>query len=181
VQTDRPPIARTKGILLWLTTRVCHIGFALAAASLLIVVAINAANIIGRYMFRSPFSWAEEAMLYIMIFGVFTAAVSLAWQRAHIHIDAFLNYVPPKYRRMLEFFSALVVVVILVPVVVASHRVTSLLFGFDQRSDALNLPMWIPQGILPLSLSLIALMTVLRLFVRPPNEHDATGPDVSRE
>jgi TRAP-type C4-dicarboxylate transport system permease small subunit len=56
-------------------------------------------------------------------------------------------------------------------VVLASYRVTSLLFDFDQRSDALHLPMWIPQAVVPLSLLLIVLMSLLRILV------SMSGPD----
>ena len=55
----------------WLATRIANLGLALAAAALLFVVAVNAANIIARYVFRSAFSWAEESMLFAMIFGVY--------------------------------------------------------------------------------------------------------------
>jgi len=44
--------------------------------------------------------------------------------------------------------------------VLASFRVVSMLLEFDQRSDALHLPMWIPQSVVPLSLFLIILMSL---------------------
>ncbi len=148
----------------WSATRIADIGLALAAAALLFVVAVNAANIIGRYIFRSPFSWAEESMLFVMIFGVYVGAISVAWQQAHIRIDAFLNLAPVSWRRPLHIFSTLVFVGILVPVVTGSFQVVTLLFQFDQRSDALQFPMWIPQGVVPVSLTLIMLLALARVF-----------------
>jgi TRAP-type C4-dicarboxylate transport system permease small subunit len=44
--------------------------------------------------------------------------------------------------------------------------VVSLLFEFDQRSDALNLPMWIAQSVVPIALSLIVVMSLARIFVQ---------------
>jgi C4-dicarboxylate transporter DctQ subunit len=158
----------------WLSTRIANIGLALAAAALLFVVAVNAANIIARYIFRSAFSWAEESMLFAMIFGVYVGAISVAWQQAHIRIDAFLNLAPISWRWPLHIFSTLVLVSILVPVVTASYQVVTLLFQFDQRSDALQFPMWIPQGIVPVSLTFIMLLALARLF--DPNAPGAT-PD----
>ena len=72
--------------------------------------------------------------------------------------------------------STLVLVGILVPVVIASYQVVTLLFQFDQRSDALQFPMWIPQGVVPVSLTLIILLALARLVDpkapdAPPDEH----------
>jgi TRAP-type C4-dicarboxylate transport system permease small subunit len=156
--------SRLAASLHWLATRIASIGLALAAAALLFVVAVNAANIVGRYLFRSPFPWAEESMLFVMIFGVYVGAISVAWQQAHIRIDAFLQLAPVSWRRPLHMFSTLVLVTILVPVVTGSFQVVMLLFQFDQRSDALQFPMWIPQGVVPVSLTLIMLFALARLF-----------------
>jgi C4-dicarboxylate transporter DctQ subunit len=151
----------------WLGARTASIGLWLAAAALLVIVAINGVNIVLRYFFFSAFSWAEEAMLYLMILGVYAGAVSVAWQQAHIRIDAFLNMAPPRYRRILNIASTLVLVAILIPVTLASYHVTSMLFDFDQRSDAMHLPMWIPQGVVPVAMLLIIVMSLLRIFVHP--------------
>src|SRR5262245_14393650 len=66
----------------------------IAAAALAVVVAINAANVAGRYLFHAPIIWAEEAMVYLMIVTVFFAAITVTWRNIHIRIDVFLKYVP---------------------------------------------------------------------------------------
>jgi C4-dicarboxylate transporter DctQ subunit len=152
--------------LFWLGTRIADIGLWTGAAALLAIVALNAVNIVLRYFFRNPLSWAEEAMLYLMIFGVYVGAISVAWQQAHIRIDAILDFAPPTRRKVLEIVSTGVLAAVLIPVVFASFRVVSLLFDFDQRSDALHLPMWIAQSVVPISLLLIIVMSVLRVFVQ---------------
>lgn len=167
---------RLKGALHWLGARTAFIGLWLAAAALLTIVALNGVNIVLRYFFFAAFSWAEEAMLFLMIFGVYAGAISVAWHQAHIRIDAFLNLAPPAYRRALDIAGTIVLAVILVPVLLASYRVTSMLFEFDQRSDAMHLPMWIPQSVVPAAMLLIVLMSLLRIFV-PPAEPDSGRPD----
>jgi TRAP-type C4-dicarboxylate transport system permease small subunit len=164
VQAHHPP--RYVSTLAWLGTRIADLGLWIAAAALLAIVALNAVNIVLRYFFRSPFSWAEEAMLYLMILGVYVGAVSVAWQQAHIRIDVVLDFAPPERRKVLEVISTAVMVAVLIPVVFASFRVVNLLFDFDQRSDALHLPMWIAQSVVPISLLLIVLMSLLRVFVQ---------------
>jgi TRAP-type C4-dicarboxylate transport system permease small subunit len=163
-QAHHPP--RYVSTLNRLGTWVADLGLWIGAVALLAIVALNAVNIVLRYFFRSPFSWAEEAMLYLMILGVYVSAVSVAWQQAHIRIDVILDFAPPKRRKALEVISTAVMVAVLVPVVFASFHVVGLLFDFDQRSDALHLPMWIAQSVIPISLLLIVVMSLLRVFVQ---------------
>src|SRR5262245_3244110 len=155
-------------------TRVADVGLWLAATALLLIVVLNGVNIVFRYFFRTPFSWAEEAMLYLMIFGVYAAAVSVAWQQAHIRIDAVLDFAPPRRRAIIGVLRTILLAAILDHVVLARYRVTTLLFQFDHRSHALHLPMWIPQGVIPAALLLIIVMALLRLFALPPG---AAAPD----
>jgi TRAP-type C4-dicarboxylate transport system permease small subunit len=166
---------RYKRALFWLGERIAGIGLWAGAAALLVIVVLNAINIMMRYFFRNPLSWAEEAMLYLMIFGVYMAAISVAWQQAHIRIDAILDFAPPARRKILQIISTLVMTAVLIPVVFASFHVASLLFEFDQRSDALHLPIWIPQSVIPFSLLLIVVMSLLRMFI------ELTGRDGAAE
>jgi len=174
---DRP---RYRRFLFWLGTRIADIGLWAGAAALLAIVALNAVNIVLRYFFRTPLSWAEEAMLYLMILGVYVGAVSVAWQQAHIRIDAVIDFAPPARRKLLQVVSTVVLAAVLLPVVFASFRVVSLLFDFDQRSDALHLPMWIAQSVVPISLSLIIVMSLLRIFLQvtgtESDAEDKPGP-----
>jgi C4-dicarboxylate transporter DctQ subunit len=163
---------RTRAALQWLGNRTAFIGLWLAAAALLVIVALNGLNIVLRYFFAAAFSWAEEAMLFLMIFSVYAGAVSVAWYQAHIRIDAVINMAPPAYRRALNIVSTLVLAGFLIPVVLASYRVTGMLFEFDQRSDAMHLPIWIPQAVVPVAMLLIVVMSLLRMFV-PAEETNA--------
>lgn len=148
--------------------RTAVLGLWLAAAALLAIVAINGLNIVLRYFFRDALSWAEEAMDYLMVFGVYAGAVSVAWLQAHIRIDAVLNLAPLRYRRAANAASTLLLVAILTPVTIASYGVVRQLYAFDQRSDAMHLPMWIPQGIVPAALFLIMVMALMRLWLYEP-------------
>jgi C4-dicarboxylate transporter DctQ subunit len=167
------PGARYRRVLFWLGTRTADVGLWAGAAALLAIVALNALNIVLRYFFRTPLSWAEEAMLYLMIFGVYVGAVSVAWQQAHIRIDAVIDFAPPARRKILQIVSTLVSAAVLMPVVFASFRVVNLLLEFDQRSDALHLPMWIAQSVIPISLLLIVLMSLARIFVQAAGAESA--------
>ena len=79
------------------------------AAGLMLIasVAINFANIIGRYCFSVSISWAEEAMLFLMIGAVFLAAPPVGWLGRHIRMDVIVSLLPPRARAgVRDFFRS---------------------------------------------------------------------------
>ena len=151
---------------------------AIAGVSLLAVVAINGTNVVARYLFGSPFSWAEELMLFLMILSVFTGAITITWRNMHIRIDTFIDRAPPAVRRTAMVVGSLVAITALAIVTHASANIVMLLYGFDQRSDALNAPSWIPQSFVAFGLGTMALLMAVKLvlsLIDPPAPPAALG------
>ena len=138
---------------------------AIAAVSLLGIVAINCVNVIARYLLRSPFSWAEELMLFLMILSVFSAAIAVTWRNLHIRIDTFIDHASPGVRRAALVIGTFISIGAIAIVVVASARIVILLYELDQRSEALDAPSWIPQSFVPIGLGTIALLMAVRLVL----------------
>lgn len=156
-------------------SRICTI---VAAVALGVIVVINGANVVGRYFFSAPLNWAEEAMLYLMVVTVFAGAASVTWRQQHIRIDAFVSRMPARAQAVTLVAMALVTIAALSLTVYASSLVVSMLHGFDQRSEALEIPMWIPQSIVTLGLSLNGLLFVMRSACAvgaPPTGHEGDG------
>jgi TRAP-type C4-dicarboxylate transport system permease small subunit len=138
---------------------------AIAGIALLIIVAINGANVVARYFFGRPFSWAEELMLFCMILAVFAGAISVTWLNAHIRIDTFVDRAPPVLQRAARVIATAACLAVLLPIIYASQGMVSLLYSFDQRTDALEAPMWIPQSFVTIGLALVAAVMVVRLIL----------------
>lgn len=138
-------------------SRVC---LAMAATALLAIVSINFANVVGRYGFGSPFSWAEESMLFLMIVVVFAAVPAVTWRNQHIRIDMLSERLRPSRRSMLLLAVAIISIAIFATVSLSGLEIVLLLREFDQRSDALHLPIWIPQGFLSAGMALSALLVL---------------------
>ena len=56
----------------------------LAGALLLLSVALNFANVVGRYFFSVSIYWAEEVMLFLMVGCVFLGNGVVAWSGRQI-------------------------------------------------------------------------------------------------
>src|SRR5580704_2779697 len=104
------------------------------AAGLMLVasVAINFANIIGRYVLSVSLSWAEEAMLFLMIGAVFLAAPPVGWLGRHIRMDVVVSLMPPRMRRVFEIFSDLVTIATCILVAYFAWPVLTMLHELDQ-------------------------------------------------
>src|SRR6202046_826803 len=83
---------------------------ALAAIFLLGSVAINFANIIGRYFFSVSIPWAEEIMLFLMVGCVFTGCCAVAWEGRQIKMDVVIGMLPPNLREFFHVVSELALI-----------------------------------------------------------------------
>ena len=155
----------------------------LAAIFLLASVAINFANIIGRYFFAVSIPWAEEIMLFLMVGCVFTGCCAVAWEGRQIRMDVVVTMLPAKVRDLLAVLSEVTMIATAAAVTAFAWPVITQLAEFDERSQAANFPLVIPQAMIPLGYTLMALLVAVRLMQRPSRQGDAGaagGADASQ-
>jgi TRAP-type C4-dicarboxylate transport system permease small subunit len=146
----------------------------MAAVFLIGSVGINSANIIGRYFFSVSIPWAEEMMLFLMVGCVFTGCCAVAWDGRQIRMDVVLVMLPPKLRELIDVVSELVMIAAAAAVTIFAWPVITQLAEFDERSQAANFPLVVPQAMVPIGYTLMALVVAVRLLVR------SRGRSVSR-
>ena len=139
-----------------------------AAAGIFLIssVAINFANIIGRYFFSVSLPWAEEIMLFLMVGCVFTGCCAVAWEGRQIRMDVIIAMMPAKVHNFFHLLSDLVLIATAAAVTAFAWPVITQLAAFDERSQAANFPLVIPQAMVPVGYTLMALLVALRLLVR---------------
>ncbi|MFN0301667.1 MAG: TRAP transporter small permease [Burkholderiales bacterium] len=137
-------------------------------------IAINFANVVGRYVFFAPIVWAEEVLAYIMVWCVFIGAVPVMWEGRHIKMDLIAAAVRGRARIALNTITALGIVLVCVFVIMQSWPFVSMLIETDQRSVILRLPMGLMNTALLLGFIGILLVVLVRLrtFVRGNIETD---------
>jgi TRAP-type C4-dicarboxylate transport system permease small subunit len=150
-----------------------------AGAMLALSVAINFANIIGRYFLSVSLPWAEEAMLFLMIGCVFLGAGPVGWAGRHIRMDVVVSLLPPRARKAFDVLSDLATIATCLALAVFAWPVMTMLAELDQRSQSADIPLVIPQAALPLGLGLMALLVAVRLIVQGTAHPDITDePEV---
>jgi len=152
-----------------------------AIASILLVcsVTINLANIIGRYVFSVSLSWAEEIMLFMMVGCVFFGSCAVAWEGRQIRMDVVVAMLPRKVQAVLALVTDLVFIVAAAAVAVFAYPVIRQLAEFDERSQAANFPLVIPQAMVPIGFTVMGLLVAVRLLRgirvprRRPDQHES--------
>jgi len=113
----------------------------LAGVLLIASIALNFANVIGRYFFNTSIFWAEEVMLYLMVACVFLGNGVVAWSGRQLRMDVIVAMMPVPVQKVLSLLAELTFIVVAVAIVVFAWPVIRDLWLFDQRSQSAELPM----------------------------------------
>src|SRR5262252_10160420 len=135
----------------------------LTAVLMLIAVALNAANIVGRYVFFRPIASAEEIMLFLLVGTVFLGNAMVGFEGRQLRMDVILHALPPALRRAFDIAADLTMIAVCVILIMLGWPAVQMLAEFDQRSQTAEIPMVIPQALVPIGLGLNALLVGVRL------------------
>jgi TRAP-type C4-dicarboxylate transport system permease small subunit len=138
-------------------------------------VALNLANVIGRYALRAPISGAEEVMLFLMVGIVFLGSAIVSWEGGHIRMDIVVSMLPEPMQRAIALLSDAAMIVVCAIVIVLGYPVIRQLAMFNERSQAANVPLAIPEVLIPIGLFLVIVSTLMRRF----DVHHRFAPQVS--
>jgi TRAP-type C4-dicarboxylate transport system permease small subunit len=132
---------------------------------MLVGVALNFANVFGRYVLGSPIFWAEEVLVLLTIWGVFIGLVVVAWNGEHLAMDLFSSRLTGWPKRLLNGTIAATMVVVCGFVAVQSWTIVSLFLATEAVSVGAQIPKAIPHGALLVGFGLTALAVVVRIRV----------------
>lgn len=127
----------------------------------LLMVVVTLAQVIFRYVIAAPLPWSEELARYCFVWIVFLGAAVGLSRGIHLGVDIFVNMLPRRFRHALDLLTSALIAGFSVAVVYASLPVINM--NMLQRSPALGVQMsWIYIAI-PISMCLIALISVERI------------------
>ena len=140
------------------------------AAGTAVAVSIATIQVFLRYFFGTGFFWAEELVVYTIVWTAFLAASAAIRSGEHLSVEI-INLLARG-----RMSQAIVARTIAVVGVVASASLA--VFGtgfvmvaheFGQLSPALQIPMWIVYLVIPLAGVLMTIRFAQRLFGLPPS------------
>lgn len=125
-------------------------------------IAVNFGNVVGRYVFLAPIIWAEEIMIYIMVWTVFIGAILVSWDGRHLKMDFFSIMLPSPWKQTINFISTAAFVGMCLYVIPKSFTVTEMMFNLDQLSVVAEAPMAVPHSALLIGFTLMFIAVAYR-------------------
>jgi TRAP-type C4-dicarboxylate transport system permease small subunit len=130
---------------------------------MLLGIAINIANVIGRYAFGYAFFWAEETMVFITIWGVFIGMAAITFNGDHLSMDLFSAAIRGRWRAVVNGLAVSVMIACCLFVVTQSYQVVALFAQAKQVSVSAGIPKAIPHAAILAGFALAALAVVVRI------------------
>ncbi len=140
--------------------RVPHI---VAGILFFVAAAINFINVIARYVFSDPVFWAEEVLIFLVIWAVFVVAGSITYRGDHLNMDLVYSGMSPFWKRVINIAIALTLVVCTVFTVMQSWKVIALHYRNHGVTAGTDIPLVIPHAALLFGFSFMALAAILRI------------------
>ena len=124
---------------------------------------INIANVIGRYVFSAPIFWAEEVLVFMVIWAVFLSAIAITFNGGHLSMDLFYAKLKAPWKQIVNGLIVAVFLVCTVFTAMQSYTVVMLYVGNGNVSPAAEVPLYIPHAALLVGFGFMALAVICRL------------------
>ena len=128
---------------------------------ILLAIAINFANIVGRYVFLAPLDWAEEVLVFMVIWGVCLGASAVTYDNRHLDMDLFSAAFPAMLRAVLEIVKLVAMVGFCGFTAANAWTIVAIMAGNGQVSIIAGVPMTIPYMAFVLCFCLVAVSAVV--------------------
>lgn len=150
----------------------------IAAIFMFAIMMIVFSDVVMRYVFNRPFSWAYDLISLYLMAGVFFLILSEAYaSHAHVSVDILQQRFAPAMIRVTEIVTCLVGISVFSLIAwLGLLRAIDSFRSSDVMAGAIPWPMWPSIGLVPFGAGLITLRLVLHLIGHVLSL--ATGRDV---
>lgn len=135
-------------------------------ATILFCSLLLLANVIMRYVFSNSIYWAEELVRYLLVWIIFLGSSQVAKHEGHIAVDILHRFVPQRGKMFLDHLVNVVAILFCLVLVYYSYHQTMRVYGSQQISPALEIPMWLAYLSVPLGSALMLVRYVAHFFNR---------------
>ncbi len=118
-----------------------------------------------RYVFNAPTTWVKEISIYLSIAIGFLGAAHCLKQGGHFSITIVVDKLKPKNRKVLKTITN--IMGLLYSIVFVHKGIEMVMFSYDMEdvsSGMLEVPLWIPELLLPIGGFLLALQFMNKII-----------------
>ncbi|MDX1809548.1 MAG: TRAP transporter small permease [Sulfurospirillaceae bacterium] len=123
----------------------------LAVAGMFFGVTLAFVNVVLRYAFDESLTWAGELTNYMFMWGALFGAAYGFKRGIHIQVTILLAKLPASLAKALMIFAHTLSFIYLAVMAYLGYQSVMILHDMQEMSVDLNIPMWIPELVLPLA------------------------------
>lgn len=119
-------------------------------------------GVVSRYIFGQPLLWTDEIARASMVWLTFVGAAQLfSYENGHLKMDFLTDRLTPAWQRRLAIAANLIELVLVL--VVGVGTLVFIYFNADAVTSALELPVYVIFGIMPVAMLVAAFFVVSKL------------------
>lgn len=123
----------------------------IAVMGMILGVSLAFINVMLRYLFGSSLTWAGELTNYLFIWSALFGAAYGFKKGIHISVTVMLNTLPASFAKFLFVIANIISLLYLAISAYFGYEVVMLLRDIEEISVDLEIPMWIPNLVLPVA------------------------------
>jgi C4-dicarboxylate transporter, DctQ subunit len=127
---------------------------------------VGLVQVVGRYIApHYAISWAEEMIVYLVVWGIMLAASQLVRSDGHVRPDLVLRAVSPGVQRWMEVANCIVALAFCAGLAWYGFSIVDTSWMLDERSSSdVQFPMWLYSAALPVGAALMSGRYLIRLY-----------------
>ncbi len=158
--SDEPRTFKAKQVEEFIFIKIPHVA---AGILFFLAAAINVINVVARYVFSDPIFWAEEILIFLVIWAIFLVAGSITYRGGHLNMDLVYSGMSRFWKRIVNIAIALTLIVCTIYTAMQSWKVVMLHYRNHGVTAGTDIPLVIPHTALLFGFSFMAVAAILRI------------------
>lgn len=146
--------------------------YAFLGLTLIVCSIVLFAEVVLRYLFKSPLFWAEELVRYSIVWMVFIGGSVIVKRGGHVAVDVLPVFLPQKAKRVLQKLVSVTGVIFCLFLFYYSGIHTLRVKAAGQIATATEAPMWIMYLAVPVGALMMGIRWSLQFISRLPVEEE---------
>jgi len=143
-----------------------NLDYLVATIALLTLVAVTFMGVIMRYFANNPIIWQEEVQSWCMVWIVFIGSSAAVRSGSHIAIDVIVDLMPPKLKKIVEYFGYLVFIGVLIYLFIQGNALVGQLARTNRTTNILKVPYYLIYGVMPVGCVLMIINQIAYIVKR---------------
>lgn len=130
---------------------------------LIVLIIMGFVSVICRFVLRVPLAWAEEFMLFCMVWIAYLGASAAANERKHVRVGLFVGLMPKPVQKAVSLLADVLWVVCALFLIYLGYIVTSGYIAHKAASLGGGYPYWIASISIPVGMVLMTIRVILAM------------------